>query len=137
MSGQLDPGRTYTANQMNHFIGGKHQGGVRYSGTFPDLQRIGVIIGGGADAIYPDELHGDTITYIGEGQKGDQKLSFGNRALTWAHFHDIPIHVFINRGKNRYEYRSPHRVQSVAATIAADRNETDRGAFAYELRRLD
>ena len=35
--------------------------------------------GGGADAIYPDELHGGTITYIGEGEEGDQKLSFGKK----------------------------------------------------------
>lgn len=135
MTDHLILGETYTANQMNDFIGGKHQGGIRYSGNFPDLHRIGVIIGGAADAIYPDELHGGTITYIGEGQVGDQKLAMGNRALVWAHFHDLPVHVFINRAKNRYEYRGPHQVVAISATITPDRNDAARGAFSFELER--
>lgn len=127
-------GQTFTANEMNDFIGGKHQGGIRYSGNFPDLRRIGIVIGGGADAIYPDELHGSTITYIGEGQEGEQKLTYGNRALVWAHFHEMPVHVFINRGKSRYEYRGEYRVRSVTTTIAPDRHNLDRSVFAFELR---
>ena len=134
MTDHLTPGETYNANQMNDFIGGKHQGGIRYAGTFPGIQRIGVIIGGGADAIYPDEMHGGTITYIGEGQVGDQKLAMGNRALVWAHFHDIPVLVFINLAKNRYRYIGPHWVTAVSSTIAPDRNDADRGAFSFELR---
>lgn len=82
MTTELQEGRTYTASEMNHFIGGKHQGGIRYSGDFPAIERIGVIIGGGADAIYDDQLHGQSITYVGEGQSGDQKLTFGNQALS-------------------------------------------------------
>lgn len=133
MTDRLIPGETYTTNQMTDFIGGRHQGGIRYSGTFPDVKRIGVIIGGGADAIYADQLHGSSITYIGEGQEGDQMLSFGNRALVWAHLTGVLVHVFINRGKNRYEYRGPHHVAGVSATIATDRTDTDRGAFSFEL----
>jgi hypothetical protein len=135
MTGHLEAGRVYTANQMNDFIGGKHQGGIRYSGNFPDIKRIGVVIGGGADAIYADQLHRDSITYIGEGQRGDQQLTFGNRALVWAHFQQIPAHVFINLGKNRYEYRGPHIVENVSAAVAVDRDESNRGALAFQLRR--
>lgn len=133
MTDQLTPGETYTANQMNDFIGGKHQGGIRYSGMFPDIKRIGVIIGGGADAIYPDEMHSGTITYIGEGQVGDQKLAMGNRALVWAHFHDILVHVFINLAKNRYHYRGAYSIASVSVSIANDRHEVERGVLVFEL----
>lgn len=135
MTDSLTPGATYTAVEMNDFIGGKHQGGIRYSGNFPDIHRIGVIIGGGADAIYRDEIHGGTITYFGEGQKGDQKLAMGNRALVWAHFNDIPVHVFVNLAKNRYEYRGPHQIVAISATIARDRSDSERGAFSFELER--
>ena len=135
MTDHLTSGETYTANEMNDFIGGKHQGGIRYSGNFPAIRRIGVIIGGGADAIYPDEVHGVTITYIGEGQIGDQKLAMGNRALVWAHFHDIPVHVFINQSKNHYLCLGPHKVEAVSTTIAPDRNAADRGVFSFELER--
>jgi hypothetical protein len=133
MAGHLEAGRTYTAKQMNEFIGGKHQDGIRYSGQFPDIQRIGVIIGGGADAIYDDQLQGDSIFYVGEGQQGDQDLTYGNRALVWSHFHRIAAHVFFNRGKNRYEYRGPHSVSAVSATVALDRLDAERGAFLFEL----
>jgi hypothetical protein len=133
MISQLTMGETYTASQMNDFIGGKHQGGIRYSESFPDIRRLGVIIGGGVDAIYPDELHGGSITYIGEGQVGDQKLAMGNRALVWAHFNDFPVHVFINLAKNCYQYRGAHRVAMVSATIALDRSDGQRGAFSFTL----
>ncbi|MHB9150710.1 MAG: hypothetical protein ACYC33_11675 [Thermoleophilia bacterium] len=81
MSDHPETGDVCTAGRMNDFIGGKHQGGIRYSGNFPDIHRIGVVIGGGVDAIYADELHGGAVRYIGEGQEGDQKLAYGNRAL--------------------------------------------------------
>ena len=125
----------YSANEMNDFIGGKHQGGIRYSGNFPEIRRIGVIIGGGADAIYDDQLHHGSISYVGEGQRGDQHLTFGNRALVWAHFNQLPAHVFINRGKNSYVYRGPHAVSGVSATVALDSDEAERGAFVFELER--
>ncbi|HZJ03824.1 MAG TPA: hypothetical protein VFE20_09180 [Thermoleophilia bacterium] len=129
----LQSGHTYTANEMNEFIGGKHQGGIRYSGDFPDLQRMGVVIGGGAEAIYADRVGEHAVFYYGEGQEGDQKLSSGNRALVWAHFHSIPVHVFLNQGKNRYEYIGAHQVEAVRATVAEDRSGRDRGAFLFRL----
>ncbi len=133
MTDQLASGKDCTANQINTFIGGKHQGGIRYSGTFPDLDRIGVIIGGGKDAIYEDEIHGSTIRYVGEGLTGDQKLRIGNRALVWAHLTGMQVHVFINEAKNRYRYRGPHRVKSVSTSIEPDINDGPRGVFVFIL----
>lgn len=133
MTAEPQVGQICTANEMNEFIGGKHQGGIRYAGHFPNIERIGVVIGGGTDAIYADQLHLDSITYVGEGQRGDQQLTFGNRALVWAHFHQIPAHVFINRGKNRYEYRGKRTVEEVSATVVVDRDKSDRGVFVFEL----
>jgi hypothetical protein len=133
MDDQPETGELCTANRMNDFIGGRHQGGIRYSGNFPDLRRIEVIIGGGADAIYPDEMHGGTIRYIGEGQEGDQKLAYGNRALVWAYLQEMPIHVFVNGGRNFYHYRGPHHAASVPGTIVVNRKGADRGAFAFDL----
>ncbi len=126
-------GEICSARSMNDFIGGKHQGGIRYAGNFPDIRRIGVIIGGGEDAIYDDEIHGSTITYIGEGLTGDQKLRIGNRALVWAHLTDIAVHVFLFRGKSTYEYWGVHNVRSVATTIAPDSRGDERGVFVFEL----
>lgn len=133
MSPDAKVGSMLYANEMNDFIGGKHHGGIRYSGRFPNIERIGVIIGGGTNAIYPDELHRGSINYIGEGQEDDQRLTFGNRTLAWAHLHDLPVHVFINRGKNRYQYQGPHHVVAVSVTVAPDRDDEPRGAFRFEL----
>jgi hypothetical protein len=133
MDAFMKTGEIYTAKEVNGFIGGKHQGGIRYSGDFPNLDRIGVIVGGGKDAIYPDELRGETVRYIGEGQEGDQKLAYGNRALVWAQFEGVSIHVYVSLGGNRYKCLGPHRVASAAATIAPDSKGSDRGAFVFEL----
>ncbi|MHB9150709.1 MAG: hypothetical protein ACYC33_11670 [Thermoleophilia bacterium] len=43
------------------------------------------------------------------------------------------MHVFVRLDKGRYEYRGPHRVESVSATIAVDRTGVDRGAFVFDL----
>ena len=130
---KLAAGQIYKAREMNAFVGGKHQGGIRYAGNFPDIRRIGIIIGGGENAIYDDEIRGDTITYIGEGLIGDQKLRIGNRALVWAQLTGIPVHVFLNLGKSTYEYHGRFIVTAVATTIAPDRDGNDRGVFVYTM----
>ncbi|MBN1459519.1 MAG: hypothetical protein JXA57_08275 [Armatimonadetes bacterium] len=137
MAGGLLSGQTCTADEMNGFIRGKHQGGIRYSGNFPDYGRIGVVIGGGADAIYSDEQVEDTILYVGEGQRGDQKLTFGNRALAWAFFHELPVHVFVRNGRDRYSYRGAHLIGSIRCGMAPDCTGRQRGVFRFELLRSE
>jgi hypothetical protein len=126
-------GQTCTADEMNDFIKGKHQGGIRYSGNYPDYECIGVVIGGGADAIYPDENRGDVVRYIGEGQRGNQKLTFGNRALTWAFLTELPVHLFVRAAKNSYSYGGAYVVDSVESVISGDCTGVERGAFCFEL----
>ena len=126
-------GDILSAGAMNSFVLGKHQGGIRYSGNFPDIKRIAVLLGGGADAIYDDEYREDVIRYMGEGQQGDQQLTYGNRALVWAFLTEMPVHVFLRRDKNRYRYCGSCGVQAAGCTVAPDRNARDRGAFVFEL----
>lgn len=78
-------------------------------------------------------MDGISILYVGEGQEGDQKLARGNRALTWAYFEELPVHVFLYRGVNQYKYQGPHAVQEISASIGQDRNGDDRGAFVFRL----
>jgi hypothetical protein len=130
-------GQTCTADEMNDFIKGKHQGGIRYSGNYPDYERIGVVVGGGADAIYPDEHRGDVVRYVGEGQRGNQKLTFGNRALAWAFLNELPMHVFVRAAKNSYSYSGSYLVESVESAISDDCTGAERGAFCFELVRGD
>lgn len=55
--------------------------------------------------IYDDKLfEGDVMYYTGEGQEGDQTLTFGNKAIFEAKGKNIPIHLFVVFKKAEYTY---------------------------------
>ena len=55
--------------------------------------------------IYDDKLFdGDVMYYTGEGQEGDQTLTFGNKAIYEAKSKNIPIYLFVVFKKAEYTY---------------------------------
>ena len=55
--------------------------------------------------IYDDKLfEGDIMLYTGEGQVGDQTLSFGNKAIYEAKSKNIPIYLFVRFKEQEYTY---------------------------------
>lgn len=55
--------------------------------------------------IYDDKLfEGDFMYYTGEGQIGDQTLTFGNKAIYEAKDNNIPIYLFVVFKKTEYTF---------------------------------
>ena len=55
--------------------------------------------------IYDDKLFdGDIMYYTGEGQEGDQTLTFGNKAIFEAKDKRVPIHLFVVFKQTEYTY---------------------------------
>lgn len=55
--------------------------------------------------IYDDKLfEGDVMYYTGEGQEGDQTLTFGNKAIHEAKGKNVPIYLFVVFKKTEYTY---------------------------------
>jgi len=76
----LRPGDAITRTVLHDQYGGSRQGGIS-----PSVKTSNVLIftdaASGRQHGYFDEWHGDTLFYTGEGQRGDQEMIKGNRAI--------------------------------------------------------
>ena len=74
---ELITGRTYNAESIRKQLGHKNQGGIRYSGNWPRIRNVSIILSEGQteDSIYPDRISNGIVEYVGEGQSGDQVRS--------------------------------------------------------------
>lgn len=129
----FERGHTYGNAGISVALGTKHQGGIRYSGNFPDVREVAVILTTTRDAIYRDEVNARVVNYVGEGQSGNQRLERGNRVLTWCYFEGKPVHAFKRLEKNRFEYLGRYRVGGVSARAEPDRTRRSRGVFVFRL----
>ena len=82
-------------NRTHRIQSGVYQRGGRLISLLTDFGRI--------NPCYPDEAapSGDTISYTGEGRRGDQQLSPGNRALLAAieSGHAVPLFNKLDVGR--------------------------------------
>lgn len=91
-------------NQTHRIQNGVYQRGGRLVSLLTDFGRI--------NPCYPDrqETSGDTILYTGEGRRGDQHLSPGNRALLAAIESSHAVPLFNKLGVGRWQYMGLWRV---------------------------
>jgi len=76
----LRPGDTVARTKLHDRYGGSRQGGIAPSATSPNVL-IFTDPASGRQHGYFDEWHDDTLYYTGEGQRGDQEMTHGNRAI--------------------------------------------------------
>lgn len=77
---QLAPGATIWRKVLHGRYGGSRQGGISPSRTTPNVL-IFTDLRTGQQHGYLDRWEGDTLHYYGEGQKGDQQMVRGNKAI--------------------------------------------------------
>ena len=129
----MQVGAKYSNLSLSKWLGSKNQGGIRYSGRFPKIGKVAVVLTTTPDAIYGDELGSGLVKYVGEGQSGNQRLERGNRVLTWCYFKGEPVHAFKRLEKNQFEYLGRYRVGGVSARAEPDRTHRSRGVFIFRL----
>lgn len=126
--------RSYTNAQISAELRFQTQGGIRYSGTALDPKTIAIFLTTTPWAIYRDEVVAETIHYSGEGQRGDQKLRRGNRALLTCFLNERNVHVFKSNRSNNYQYLGTFVVANIEARAAPDATGRIRGVFSFGLR---
>jgi hypothetical protein len=76
----LQAGDVIKRTQLHDRFGGSRQGGMAPSTTTPNILIFTDPAVGGIHG-YHDRWDGPVLAYVGEGQRGDQKMTAGNKAL--------------------------------------------------------
>ena len=76
----LDPGDVIRRTELHARFGGRRQGGIAMSTRTPNVLVFSDARTGRQHG-YLDRWEGDTFLYTGEGQRGDQQMTGGNRAI--------------------------------------------------------
>lgn len=89
----LAPGDRIRRKELHDRYGGRRQGGIGPSATTPNVliftdPTVGQTHG------YLDRWEGDIFRYVGEGQRGNQTMDQGNRAILEHVDHDRAIRLF-------------------------------------------
>jgi hypothetical protein len=103
MDWSLQPGDTIKRTELHAMYGGGGQGGIA-----PCIRSPNVLVftdrSVGQEHGYLDQWEGDTLDYAGEGQRGDQTLTRGKRAILRHHEEGRVLRVFEGvRGVVRYK----------------------------------
>jgi hypothetical protein len=102
MDWRLKPGETVKRTTLHDEYGGGGQGGIAPSRRSPNVL-IFSDRSVGQEHGYYDQWDGDVFHYCGEGQRGDQTLTRGNRAILRHREEGRTLRVFEGvRGTVRY-----------------------------------
>ena len=135
----LTVGQTYNSDVIEKHFGLKNRGGIRYSRRWPNIKNLTVILSEGQaqDSIYPDRISKDVVLeYVGEGPSGDQKLQWGNRALTWGYLQREPVRVLRRVRVGILEDMGQFRIDRVETRVHMDKSLRARGAFVFVMRKV-
>jgi hypothetical protein len=115
-------------NRTHRVRHGVYQRGGRLVSLLTDFGRINLC--------YPDEAAADgrTVIYAGEGRRGDQHLSPGNRALLAAVESGHAVPLFNKLSAGRWQHTGFWRVEAAARRFDAPEG---RLLWRFRLRRAD
>jgi hypothetical protein len=96
----LKPGDQVQRRELHDHLGGQTQSGISPSSRFPVILLFSNP--SGEDHGYYDGWHDDGFFhYSGEGQRGDQEMRRGNKAIRDHVQDDRQLHLFLGQGKGR------------------------------------
>lgn len=136
----LFPGQRIKRTELHDLFGGSRQGGIS-----PSLQSPNVFLfsdrESGEQHGYIDSWKDDgCFHYTGEGQRGDQQIKGGNRAILEAEKTGRAIRVFEGTGGD-VEYQGQFTLDAARPYYTADAPETGEGqirsVIVFRLRPLD
>lgn len=126
---ELVPVGTKLSNDdIRYHFGGRNMGGLRYSVPYVHL-----IVINNSDVDFFSDQHllvdsAEIIIYFGEGDKGDQSISRGNKTLYNSNSKGTPLHYFIKekyRKENIYTYNG--RVELIDETTKLNEFRDEHG----------
>ncbi|MDH4119461.1 MAG: hypothetical protein OEW30_18920 [Acidimicrobiia bacterium] len=121
----LAPGDTIRRIDLHHRYGGTRQGGVSPSASTPNIFLFTDLNVGAAHG-YFDRWDGTTLHYTGEGQRGDQQMARGNKAILTHADTSKSLRVFEGSG-GEVTYLGEMAVDPVDPWYTARAPETDGG----------
>lgn len=98
----LEPGDRIKRTILHERFGGSGQGGIASSGTSPNVM-IFTDPASGHGHGYHDRWEGAVLSYVGEGQRGDQEFIRGNKAILEHRQHGRAIRAF-NGARGEVQY---------------------------------
>jgi hypothetical protein len=103
------PGDTLTNEQLNDIFGVANMGGIRIS----KLTGTILLVSSVDNDLYEDRDQDGFFSYTGEGQRGDQELVRGNKALYDSPGTGAPLLLFYKKQANEYEFQGEVRLAAV------------------------
>lgn len=113
------PGDILTNEQLNDIFGVSNMGGIRIS----KLTGTILLVSSADNALYEDRDQDGLFSYTGEGQKGDQELVRGNKAVYDSPSRGTPLLLFFKRQTNEYEFQG--EVRLAAAPVQEQQPDVD------------
>jgi 8-oxo-dGTP diphosphatase len=98
---QFNVGKVYNRSDLISAFGGSFMRGMNVCNKTGTLVLISKHT---RNRIYGDAFKNDLMIYTGEGQRGDQSLSGGNRKLYYSEIEKTPVHLFVVFNKSEYTY---------------------------------
>ena len=116
---EFELGKKYNRDDLISAFGGSFMRGINIC---KKTNTIVITSKHTGNRIYDDKLFdGDIMYYTGEGQEGDQTLTFGNKAIHEAKDKGIPIYLFVVF--KRFEYTYYGEVEVVDQPFFADEKD--------------
>jgi 5-methylcytosine-specific restriction protein A len=107
VDGQLVmPGDVRTHQELLDLFRVSNMGGIRVSKTLGAV----ILISSAHNALYEDRQQGEAFHYTGEGRRGDQTLTRGNRAIDRSLDAGTPLLLFFKNATNEYEFQGEVRL---------------------------
>lgn len=98
---EFERGKIYNREDLREAFGGSFMGGMNICKRTNTLVLISKHTN---NRIYEDGFRDNKIIYTGEGQKGDQTLTKGNKKLYYAARDNVPVHLFVVFKNTQYTY---------------------------------
>jgi hypothetical protein len=136
----LNPGQSIRRTELHDLFGGSRQGGISPSAKSPNVFIFSDPESGEQHGYIDSWKDDGCFHYTGEGQRGDQRMAGGNRAVLEAAEDARALRVFRGSGGEvRYEGR--FELNAANPWYQADAPETGggpiRGVIVFRLRPID
>jgi hypothetical protein len=136
----LSPGNTIKRTELHNLFGGSRQGGISPSAQTPNVFIFSDRASGEQHGYIDDWKSDGCFHYTGEGQRGDQRMIGGNRAILECAQHSRTLRVFNGTGGDVI-YQGRFELPSTDPWYEADAPETGggpiRSVIVFRLKPVD
>jgi hypothetical protein len=129
--------QTVTNDDLSRTFGGR-EGGIRFRGsTSSRIDRMAIIQTSTGRHPYHEQRDGDVLLYMGQGKRGDQRMSNRNLALAQHLSQKFPLYAFEGTAIDTYRCLGRAVVEQISEARAPDEEGKDRRVYIFTLRLLN